>query len=79
MQMLLEEASFLKEEKNVVYGNKTRPLHLTTVEDLKELKAAGMSDDVLKALIIYSSRDSSDIERDRAHTVLRDMGIVIIP
>jgi len=79
LQVLLEEASFLKQEKNVVYGDKTRPLNLTTVEDLKELKAAGMSDDILKALIIYSSRDSSDLERERSHAFLKEMGVVVIP
>jgi hypothetical protein len=79
LRTLLEEASFLKQEKNVVYGNKTRPLNLTTVEDLKELKAAGMSDEIIKALIIYSSRDSSDVERERAETYLKDMGVVIVP
>jgi len=79
LQVLLEEASFLRQEKNVVYGNKTRPLNLTTVEDLKELKAAGMSDDVLTALIICSSRDSSDLERERSQALLKEMGVVVIP
>ena len=79
LQVLLEQASFLKDQKDVVYGNRTRSLNLTTVEDLKELKAAGMSDDVLKALIIYSSRDTSDVERERAATYLKDMGVVIVP
>ena len=50
-----------------------------TAEDLKALKAAGMSDDILKALIIYSSRDSSDIERERAEGLLKGMGVVIVP
>ena len=79
MQVLLEEASFLKQQKDVVYGNRTKPLNLTNVEDLKALKADGMSDDVLKALIIYSSQDSSDIERERAQTYLKDMGVIIVP
>ena len=79
LQVLLEESSFLKQEKNIVYGNKTRPLKLTTAEDLKALKAAGMSDDILKALIIYSSRDSSDLERERSQAFLKEMGVVVIP
>jgi hypothetical protein len=47
--------------------------------EIVQLKAAGMSGDVLRALIIHGSRNSSDVERAQAQTFLREMGIVVIP
>ena len=53
-----------------------RSIRFTTAADIIELKKAGVSDEVLQAIVAVSRRDS-DVDRDAALKLLRDMGIQV--
>jgi hypothetical protein len=74
LQAILVEGSFLKEREPIVYGKDLRSVRFTTAADIIELKKAGVSDEVLQAIVAVSRRDS-DTDRDAALKLLRDMGI----
>ncbi|HSO63117.1 MAG TPA: hypothetical protein VLR50_18925 [Desulfobacterales bacterium] len=74
LQTILVEGSFLKEREPIVYGKDLRSVRFTTAADIIELKKAGVSDEVLQAIVAVSRRDS-DVDRDAALKLLRDMGI----
>ena len=74
LQTLLAEGSFLKDREPIVYGKDLRSIRFTTAADIIELKKAGVSDEVLQAIVAVSRRDS-DVDRDAALRMLRDMGI----
>jgi hypothetical protein len=57
-----------------VYGRDLRPLRLTTAADIIELKQAGVSDEVLQAIVAVGGGDAS-IERHEALRLLDEMGI----
>lgn len=74
LQTILAEGSFLKDREPIVYGNDLRSIRFTTAADIIDLKKAGVSDEVLQAIVAVSRRDS-DVDRDAAFKMLRDMGI----
>lgn len=74
LQTILTEGSFLKDREPIVYGKDLRSIRFTTAADIIELKKAGVSDEVLQAIVAVSRRDS-DVDRDAALKLLRDMGI----
>ena len=74
LQTILAEGSFLKDREPIVYGKELRSVRFTTAADIIELKKAGVSDEVLQAIVAVSRRDS-DVDRDAALKLLRDMGI----
>ena len=74
LQAILAEGSFLKDREPIVYGKDLRSIRFTTAADIIELKKAGVSDEVLQAIVAVSRRDS-DVDRDAALKLLRDMGI----
>ena len=74
LQTILAEGSFLKDREPIVYGKELRSIRFTTAADIIELKKAGVSDEVLQAIVAVSRRDS-DVDRDEALRLLRDMGI----
>jgi len=74
LQTILAEGSFLKDREPIVYGKDLRSVRFTTAADIIELKKAGVSDEVLQAIVAVSRRDS-DVDRDAALKLLRDMGI----
>jgi hypothetical protein len=74
LQTILAEGSFLKDREPIVYGKDLRSIRFTTAADIIELKKAGVSDEVLQAIVAVSRRDS-DVDRDAALKLLRDMGI----
>ena len=67
----------MKFSEPVVYGKDIRHIKFTTAKDINELKNAGVSDEIIKAIIIFGSKDSSDIEREKAWDILRNMGIIL--
>ena len=77
LQVLITEGSFLKDRSPVVYGQDDKPLKITSVGDIVELKRAGISDDVIQAIIISGSGSRSDSDRDKAWNMLNNMGIVV--
>ena len=74
LQAVLAEGSFLKDREPIVYGKDLRSIRFTSAADIIELKQAGVSDEVLQAIVAVSRRDS-DVDRDAALQLLRDMGI----
>ena len=63
----------MKDREPVVYGKICGPVRFTTAADIIELKKAGVSDEVLQAIVAVNRRDS-DVDRDAALKQLRDMG-----
>ncbi len=61
LQVLISEGSFLKDRSPVVYGQEIKPVSLTTVADIIELKRAGISDDIIQALIISGSGSRTEV------------------
>ena len=64
----------MKDREPVIYGNELRSIRLTSARDIIQLKEAGVSDDVLRAIVEVSRRDA-DADRDQALQTLREMGI----
>ena len=77
IQMVIKESSFMPDAKTIVYGQDTKPIKFTSLNDIKSLKAAGFSDEVIQAIIVYGTRDPGDVERERAWRLLQGMGIII--
>jgi hypothetical protein len=77
MQVLISQGSFLKDRSPVVYGQDVKPLGLTSVDDIIKLKQAGISDDVIQAIIISGSASQTETDRDKAWQMLNNMGIVV--
>jgi len=75
LQTLITEGSFLKDRSPVVYGQDVNPVRLTTVADIIELKRAGVSDDIIQAIIISGSSSRNDPDRDNAWQMLNRMEI----
>ncbi len=64
IQVLIQERSFMRGPQKVVYGRDTRPLRLSSVNDIIALKDAGMSDDVIQAIVkVAGSRKDEDYYR----------------
>ena len=76
LQMLVKEGSFLKKSEPIVYGKDTRHLRFTTARDVIELKKAGLSDEVLQAIIAVTGERYYS-QREEAYGLLRGMGIVV--
>jgi len=77
IQMIIKEGSFMKSSEPIVYGKDIRHIKFTTAKDIIELKNAGVSDEIIQAIIIFGSKDSNDIEREKAWDMLRNMGIFL--
>jgi hypothetical protein len=77
LQTLISEGSFLKNRSPVVYGKDVKPVNMATVADIIELKRAGISDEVIQAIIISRSDSRSASDRDNAWQMLNKMGIVV--
>jgi hypothetical protein len=76
IRMLIEENSFLKNRQPIVYGEDLRTVEFTTVDDIIELKQAGISDEVIQA-ILWVLKDESTRECEAAQRMLEDMQIRI--
>ena len=74
LRMLIVESSFLKDRQPVVYGENLRSVKFTTVNDVIRLKEAGLSDEVIQAILLVV-RDESSADRERAWRMLDSMGI----
>ena len=76
LQMLIKEGSFLRNSELIVYGDRTRSLRFTTARDVIELKQAGLSDEVIQAIIAVTGERYYS-QQEEAYDLLRGMGIVI--
>ena len=77
IQLLVQETSFLKNRNPVVYGQDVKPLHLAGIQDIIQLKQAGMGDEVIQALIVAGSQTRNRDEREKAWDMLKNLGIMI--
>jgi hypothetical protein len=77
MQVLISEGSFLKNRSPVVYGQDVKPVSMTSVADIIELKRAGISDDIIQAIIISRSGTRSEADQENAWRMLNNMGIFV--
>jgi hypothetical protein len=66
--------SFLKDTAPIIYGKDVRSIEFTTAQDIIELKKAGISDEVIQAIIEVVG-ESSDAQRKNAYDLLEDMEI----
>jgi len=76
LQLLVKEGSFLKNSEPIVYGKNTRPIRFTTARDVIELKQAGLSDEVIQAIIAVTGERYYS-QHEEAFDLLRGMGIVV--
>jgi hypothetical protein len=77
MQTLITEGSFLKNRSPVVYGQDVKPVSMASVADIIELKRAGVSDEIIQAILVSGSESRSESDRDNAWQMLNKMGIVV--
>jgi len=76
LQMLVKEGSFLRNSAPIVYGDRTRSIRFTTVQDVIELKQAGLRDEVIQAVIAVTGERYYS-QKEEAFDLLRGMGIVV--
>jgi len=76
IRTLIESGSFMKDTGTILYGNDIKTIKFTSVNDIIKLKDAGISDDVIKAIISGKKKDY-DEEYQRAWEMLENMGIII--
>ena len=74
IQMVIREGSFLKDTAPIIYGKDVRSIEFTTANDIIALKNAGVSNDVIQAIITVVG-DSTDSERRDAYRLLENMEI----
>ena len=74
IQMVIQEGSFLKDTAPIIYGKDVRSIEFTTADDIIALKNAGISNEVLQAIITVVGQ-SSDTDRRDAYRLLEDMEI----
>ncbi len=74
IQMVIQEGSFLKDTAPIIYGKDVRSIEFTTADDIIALKNAGVSNDVIQAIITVVG-DSTDSDRRDAYRLLEDMEI----
>jgi len=77
IQMIVTENSFLKDRAPVVYGQDIKPLRVSTIQDIIELKQAGVSDEIIQSIIISGSGSRDEADREKAWKMLNSMGIIV--
>ena len=74
LRMLIAENSFLKDRQPIVYGENLHTVKFTTINDVIRLKEAGLSDEVIQAILLVVG-DEYSRDRQRAWDMLNSMGI----
>lgn len=77
IRMIVKNRSFLINRGPVVYGKEVQPIRLSSVEDIIALKKAGLSDEVIQAVVRATSESTEKSDREKAWKMLNEMGIVI--
>ena len=76
IQMLIQEQSFMKDRQTIVYGKEIQSIKFATILDVIRLKEAGLSDEIIRAIILVQ-RSEDSLERQKAWGLLRSMGIIV--
>ena len=74
LRMLIAENSFLKDRQPIVYGENLHTVKFTTINDVIRLREAGLSDEVIQAILLVVG-DEYSADRQRAWDMLNSMGI----
>jgi hypothetical protein len=74
IQMVIQKGSFLKDTAPIIYGKDVRSIQFTTADYIIALKNAGVSNDVIQAIITVVG-DSTNTERRDAYRLLENMEI----
>lgn len=74
IQMAIQESSFIKDTAPIVYGKDVISIEFTTADDIIALKNAGVSNEVIQAIITVVG-ERTDAERRNAYRLLDDMQI----
>ena len=74
IQMVIREGSFLKDTAPIIYGKDVRSIEFTTADDIIALKNAGVSNEVIQAIITVVG-ESTDTDRRDAYRLLENMEI----
>ena len=74
LRMIIAENSFLKDRQPIIYGENLQTIKFTTINDVIRLKEAGLSDEVIQAILLVS-QDGFSGDRERAWNMLNSMGI----
>ena len=74
LRMIIAENSFLKDRQPIIYGENLQTIKFTTISDVIRLKEAGLSDEVIQAILLVS-QDGFSGDRERAWNMLNSMGI----
>ena len=74
IQMVIREGSFLKDTAPIIYGKDVRSIEFTTADDIIALKNAGVSNEVIQAIITVVG-ESADTDRRDAYRLLENMQI----
>lgn len=76
IRKVVQSASFMRDTEPIEYGKDIRPIRFSSIKDLIELKEAGISDEVIRAIVSgIEKKDSEDY--DRAWQMLENMGLII--
>jgi len=78
LALIIRSASFMGQNTTRVYGDLTRTIESLSVNDLIRLKAAGVSDEVLRSVVVYRSAESSAADKARAWEMLKNMDITLL-
>ncbi len=76
LRTVIKSASFMKDVESVEYGKGINALRFTTVKDLIDLKQAGISDEVIQA-IVSGVTDADQEIHEMEWRRLEDMGVII--
>ena len=76
LRLLIKENSFLKDREPIVYGRDVKSIKLTSAEDIIRLKNAGVSDEVIKAIVTVVNSQNA-YERAKAWQMLEGLEIWI--
>ena len=77
IRKVLESASFMKDTEPIEYGKDIRPIKFSSVKDIIDLKQAGISDEVILAIVSGTKEVHNEEEYNRAWNMLENMGIII--
>lgn len=73
LQALVVEKSFMRNRGAVRYGEDLRSIKSLTMQDIERLKANGVSDEIIRDLIVASTRNADEDQRRHAWRMLDNL------
>jgi hypothetical protein len=72
---IVKAGSFSRMPEAVVYGVELEPFRFADIDDVVRLKAAGVSDEVIRALVVLQSERADTVQRREAFEMLKGIHI----